>query len=160
VDRRILIGGISGAALLAACSSPPPADVRGQGPAASLAPHAAAAAPLIPPLTLDAYKRSVAERVSRASPDVFAEPVPEMLKSIVVLDITIAHDGTLMQVSVRRSNGYQALERKAVESIRRAAPFGAPAFSVRGRDGSVRYLETFLFRDDGRFRIRSLVERT
>jgi hypothetical protein len=28
---------------------------------------------------------------------------------------------------------------------------------VRGRDGTVNFLETFLFREDGRYQIRSLV---
>lgn len=137
-----------------ACSSPPPAEVRARSNAESPAPPVAA--PVIPPLTLEGYKKAVAERISGSSPDIFAEPLPEMFKSIVVLDITIDREGRLTQVSVRRSNGYQALERKAVESVKHAAPFGAPGFTVRGRDGSVRYLETFLFRDDGRFRIRSL----
>jgi hypothetical protein len=49
------------------------------------------------------------------------------------------------------------LENVALDSVRRASPFGIPAFTVRGRDGTVNFLETFLFRDDGRFRILSLV---
>ncbi len=151
---------ISCATLLAACSTP-----SGRPPAQPPAPEAAAApapssAQRIAPLTLDAYKKSVAERIAQASPDIFAEPLPEMFKSIVVLDITIDRDGRLAKVSVRRSNGYKALENRAMDSVKRAAPFGAPAFTVRGRDGSVNFLETFLFRDDGRFRIRSLVEQS
>jgi len=51
----------------------------------------------------------------------------------------------------------KALENVALNSVRRAAPFPAPAWSVRRGDGSVNFLETFLFRDDGRFQIRSLV---
>lgn len=157
---RLLTACISCAALLAACSTP-----SGRPPAQSPAPQAAAApapspAPRIPPLTLEAYKRAVAERIAQASPDIFGEPLPEMFKSVVVLDITIDRDGRLAQVSVRRSNGYKALENRAMDSVKRAAPFGAPAFTVRGRDGSVNFLETFLFRDDGRFRIRTLVEQS
>lgn len=146
---------ISCALLLASCSANPPALT----PAQPVSPVASAPrqGPAIPPLTLEGYKRSVAERVARASPDIFSEPLPEMFKSIVVLDITIDRDGRLAQVSVRRSNGYKALENRAMESVKRAAPFVAPAFTVRGRDGSVSFLETFLFRDDGRFQIRSLV---
>lgn len=100
----------------------------------------------------------MAERIASSSADIFAEPLPEMFKSIVVLDIIIDSQGRLTQVSVRRSNGFKTLENRAMDSVKRAAPFVAPAFTVRGRDGSVRFLETFLFRDDGRFRIRSLVE--
>ena len=157
---RHLTASISCAALLAACSSPsdrPPAQP--QAPQAAAAP-APSPAQRVPPLTLDAYKKAVAERIAQASPDIFGEPLPEMFKSIVVLNITIDRDGRLAQVAVRRSNGYKALENRAMDSVKRAAPFGAPAFTLRGRDGSVNFLETFLFRDDGRFRIRSLVEQS
>ena len=154
MNPRLCLTCISCAALLAACSANPPAPQQ---------PVAAVPAPQprhLPALTLEAYKKSVAERIAQSSPDVFVEPMPEMFKSIVVLDITIDRDGRLAKVSVRRSNGYKALEHRAMESVKRAAPFVAPAFTVRGRDGSVNFLETFLFRNDGRFRIRSLVEQT
>ena len=142
--------------VLGACSSRAPQSA---SPQASVSPPPAAAsapAPLIRPLTLEGYKKSVAERIAGSSRDIFSDPLPEMLKSIVVLDITIDRDGQLTKVAVRRSNGYKALENRAMESVKRAAPFVAPAVTVRGRDGSVSFLETFLFRDDGRFRIRSL----
>jgi protein TonB len=157
---RHLTASLCTAALLAACSTPsdkPSSQSQAPGSQAAAAPALSAR---IPPLTLDSYKKSVAERIAQASPDIFAEPLPEMFKSIVVLNITIDRDGRLAEVSVRRSNGYKALENRAMDSVKRAAPFVAPAFTVRGRDGSVNFLETFLFRDDGRFRIRSLVERT
>jgi len=147
---------ISCAALLAACATQP-----GGSPDQPVSPRAAAAPPpasrILPPLTLDAYKKALAEQVARSSPDLYGEPIPEVLKSIVVLDITVDRDGRLLRVAVRRSNGYKALEHKAMESVRRAAPFSAPAFTIRRSDGSVNFLETFLFRDDGRFRILSLV---
>jgi periplasmic protein TonB len=155
MSKRLLAAGLCGAAMLAACSTPAP-EVPKAAPQTVLS-SAPAPAPLIPPLTLDAYKKEFARRVARASPDMFEEPLPEMFKSIVVLDIAIDHEGRLTRVAVRRSNGYKALENRAVESVQRASPFGAPAFTIRGRDGSVNFLETFLFREDGRFQIRSLV---
>jgi len=151
--RRLLATGTVCTLALAACSSQAPAPEKAQATVAAIAP---APAPLIKPLTLDGYKKSVAERIAGSSPDIFSEPLPDMFKSIVVLDITIDNQGHLTQVSVRRSNGFKALENRAMESVKRAAPFVAPGFAVRGRDGSVRFLETFLFRADGRFRIRSL----
>jgi len=137
---------------LGACSPKPAADraAPAQAPAAA-APSASA----IPPLTLNAYKKEFAAQIARSSPE-FSEPVPEVLKSIVVLEVVIDRSGGLQRVAVRRSNGYKALENSAMESVRRAAPFPAPAFTIRRGDGSVSFLETFLFRDDGRFRILSL----
>ena len=157
MSPRICLTYISCALLLAACSANPPAP---QQPGTPLAAAPAPQPARIAPLTLEAYKKAVAQRIAQSSPDIFAEALPEMFKSIVVLDITIDREGRLAQVSVRRSNGYKALENRAMESVKRAAPFVAPAFTVRGRDGSVSFLETFLFRDDGRFRIRSLVEQS
>ena len=157
MSPRICLTCISCALLLAACSANPPAP---QQPGTPLAAAPAPQPARIAPLTLEAYKKAVAQRIAQSSPDIFAEALPEMFKSIVVLDITIDREGRLAHVAVRRSNGYKALENRAMESVKRAAPFVAPAFTVRGRDGSVNFLETFLFRDDGRFRIRSLVEQS
>ena len=108
--------------------------------------------------SLDGYKIEVARRIASASPDLFSDPLPDVLKSIVVLDIAIGRDGVPQQVSVRRSNGFRQLEQRAEASVRKAAPFSAPGPEVLRGASSVRFLETFLFRDDGRFQIRSLVE--
>src|SRR6188474_339604 len=113
---------IASALLVAACSANPPASQQPGTPMAA-APAAQPQRPQFAPLTLDAYKKSVAERIAQSSPDVFAEPLPEMFKSIVVLDITIDRDGRLSKVSVRRSNGFKALENRAMDSVKRAAPF-------------------------------------
>ena len=154
--QRTLVAGLAFAAMATGCSSdrtlPAPEPTRGR-PA-----PAAASAPMVPPLTLDGYKKEFARQVAYASPEAFDDPLPEMLKSVVVLDITIDRDGRLARVSVRRSNGYAELEKVALNSVRRAAPYASPAWTMRRSDGSVHFLETFLFRNDGRFRIRSLVE--
>jgi protein TonB len=108
------------------------------------------------PLTLDGYKREVARRIVRVTPETYDDPPPEVLKSIVVLEVTVDRNGNLQRVSVRRSNGIRALENIALDSVRRAAPFDAPSVSERKRDGTVTFLESFLFRDDNRFRLLSL----
>src|SRR5688572_16105739 len=156
MDRRPLFLGATCLVLVAACSTPQHSAAP-QSPQAAAPQSAPAPAPrIVPPLTLDGYKKAFAEQVARSSPHLYSEPIPEVLKSIVVLDITIDRDGRLAQVSVRRSNGFKALENRAMENVRRAAPYNAPAFTLRRSDGSVNFLETFLFRDDGRFKILSL----
>jgi protein TonB len=154
--QRALLAGFACAAIAAGCSSSRP--VAEYGHAGGSRVPAATPAPMIPPLTLDGYKKEFARQVATASPEAFDDPLPEMLKSVVVLDITIDRDGRLARVSVRRSNGYAELDKVALNSVRRAGPYASPAWSVRRGDGSVHFLETFLFRNDGRFRIRSLVE--
>ena len=140
---------------LAACAEKPSAPVpEARPPEAASAPEPEA---ILPASTLEGYKKEVASRIARRSRHMFTEPVPDMLKSIVVLDITIDGEGRLVRVAVRRSNGFKQLEARAMESVREAAPYGAPSTVLRGRAESVNFLETFLFRDDGRFQIRSLV---
>jgi periplasmic protein TonB len=98
----------------------------------------------------ETYRRDFAQKVAAVNRDAIADSLPEMLKSVVVLSISLDSRGNLTDVSVRRSNGYADLEGRAMQSVRRAAPFAAPGESLS-------FLETFLFRDDGRFQIRSLV---
>ena len=98
----------------------------------------------------ETYQRDFAEKVARVNRDAIADSLPDMLKSVVVLNVAIDSRGNLTDVSVRRSNGYTELEQRAMQSVRRAAPFPAPGESLS-------FLETFLFRDDGRFQIRTLV---
>jgi hypothetical protein len=59
---------------------------------------------------------------------------------------------------VRRSNGYQDLEHVAMESVRRARPFSAPPAELLNGARMVSHLETWLFRPDGRFQVRSVAD--
>lgn len=159
----VLAGAIACGVVLAACgmlrkSETPPSQPEVVPPGPVAKPPASTSRPMTRATTLDAYKVEVAKRIASSSPNLFAEPLPEILKSVVVLDISIGRDGALQQVSLRRSNGFKALEQRAEASVRQAGPFSAPGPEVLRGAGSVRFLETFLFRDDGRFQIRSLVE--
>jgi len=147
---------VLGTLLVAACSAPTPEKPVDQV-ASAPAPAPKSQAPLIAPLTMDGYKKAFAQKVAASSPHLFDDPLPDMLKSVVVLDVTIDREGKLVRVAVRRSNGFKALENRALDAVRHAAPYEPPAFTIRRSDGSVNFLETFLFRDDGRYKIRSLV---
>jgi periplasmic protein TonB len=105
---------------------------------------------------LDGYKKLVARRIVQVHPYTYSEPMPEMMKSIVVLDITIDRLGRPVEVLVHRSNGYRQLEQRALESVVRAGPFAPPEPDLLEGD-AVSFLETFLFRQDDFFQVRSLV---
>ena len=124
------------AAVLAGCATPPPSA---------------------PPQTLDDYKLGVAQRIVAASRETYSTPVPEMLKSIVVLEITLDKAGAPLEVTVFRTNGYPALAQRALTSVVDAAPYATPSPALRQGAGTVSFLETFLFRDDDSFQLRSLV---
>jgi TonB family protein len=107
-------------------------------------------APPASPSGLDSYKQAFALEVLQRQPGAYCQPGEEMLKSIVVLDIAIDADGRLVEASVLRSNGHPDLAQRALDTVKDAAPFTAPGQGVQ-------FLETFLFRDDDCFLIRSLV---
>jgi TonB family protein len=108
--------------------------------------------------SLDIYKQHAAKRIAAASPERQADSLPPILKSVVVLDISVDRDGNPVHVSVRRSNGYKDLERAAVESVKRAGPLPAPSSAVLAGHMTVSYTETWLFRPDGRYQIRSIAD--
>lgn len=121
-------------------------------------PQPALVTPKTIPDALQAYKRAVAGRIVEASAATYSEPLPEVMKSIVVLEITVDPLGRALEVSVLRTNGYADLAERAIASVAKAAPFAPPAAALLQGAPSFSFLETFLFRDDDFFQVRSLVE--
>lgn len=103
------------------------------------------------PSSLDTYKRIVALDIVQSTPGAYCQPGEEMLKSVVILELSVGSDGALLGASVVRANGHPELAQVALDSVKAAAPFAAP------ETGQVQFLETFLFREDDCFLIRSLV---
>lgn len=146
---------------LAACA-PPRAVLTPPPSAPAPVTPAPPAIPLVPEynVALDDYKRRLAGRIVATSAKVFHQPLPRTMKSIVVLHIRLDGRGRPLAVSVFRSNGYGALERRAVTSVVDAVPLPAPPDALLDDRNSLSFLETFLFRDDGLFQVRSLVGET
>ena len=109
------------------------------------------------PQSLNDYKLGVAKRIAEVSRDTYSTPVPPMLKSIVVLEITLDKAGAPLEVTAFRNNGYEELTLRAITSVVDAAPFPVPEPTLLQASGTVSFLETFLFRDDDTFQLRSLV---
>ena len=108
--------------------------------------------------TIDGYKRDAARRIYfRNANRLFDGAPPPVLKSVVVLSIHADAKGTPTRVAVLRSNGFRDLEQVAMKSVRDASPLPVPHSTVL-RKGTIEYAETWLFRDDGRYQIRSLAE--
>jgi len=142
--------------------APLPAPARETPPAPQEAPpppSPQAGAPRIPPpkTPLDAYKRDVAQRILDANAArTFEGAPPHLLRAVVVLQYTVDGRGTLTGLRTLRSPE-GAMAKVAVESLRAAAPLPAPPADLL-RKGKLEVAETWLFRDDGRFQVRSLAE--
>jgi TonB family protein len=122
----------------------------------------AAASPSITPfrsnaVTVDDYKKHAAARVVALGEKEIADSLPPILKSVVVLDITVDAEGNVTRAVIWRSNGYKDLEQTALQSVRRVGKMPAPSAEVLKGQESVRFLETWLFRHDGGYHVRSVV---
>jgi protein TonB len=148
------------AVLAAACGKPPAPPPEAPAPQTqqSPAPPAARLPALPPPKTpLDAYKRELAQRILAANAaQTFDGKPPDILHAVVVLQLTLDRNGKLTTLKTLRSR-HPPQERVALASVRAAAPLPAPPASLLRR-GSLEIAETWLFRDDGKFQIRSLAE--
>jgi protein TonB len=138
--KRIL--GVA-ALLLAACGAPTPPE-----------PPKPAPPPARPSLSLDDYKRELAGAILRANPaTVFEGTPPHLLRAVVVLELTIDGGGAVRGVrTIRTPDG--ELAEVAARSVRAAAVPAPPPELLRR--GELQVVETWLFREDGRFQVRTL----
>ncbi len=145
------------AAIIAGCTAQPAAPPASPAPVAAVPP---APVPLEAPKssswTVDGYKKDAALWIYGANPKGLYEGAPPpILKSVVVLSISVDSHGHPTRVTVLRSNGYTDLDKLAVQSVKRADPLPPPSRMIM-RGGGLEFTETWLFRDDGRFQLRTL----
>lgn len=152
------------AGLLAACGSPGPASTTATVASPGAQP-ATVAGTGIPISSSSArarewsdYKLRAAQRIHAANPgETFSGPLPDPLQSIPVLQVHLNRDGSVRDIAVLRTpkQSPQTLE-MAMRAIRRAAPFGPVGHLPR----PWQFNETFLYNEDLKFQLRSLVEAT
>ena len=143
--------------LLAACAQQGPAGSAPQPPAATAAPLTAQPA-ASSASNVAGYKVEVANRVYQAnSESVFTGQPPPLLRSIVVVSVVVDENGKLVSSKVFRDNGDVEARAAALASLQRAGPLPRPTRAVLRR-GQVEYLESWLFRRDGKFQVRTLAE--
>lgn len=152
------------AALVAGCATRAPETAP-----ATTAPPAARTAPSMPasaaparvdtaaPRTLVEWKRSAAERIHSANRNlIYAGAPPNPLRAIVVVEMTVSADGQVRRADlVRVPSHSKELGQVALKSLNAAAPLPAPPKTLVAQ-GPIRVTETWLFRDDGQFQIRTL----
>jgi hypothetical protein len=142
------------AGLLAACGSsvplPPAMGTAGVGGAPVSQPGPGAAR------TWDEYRLRAARRIHAASVgETFNGPLPDPLQSIPVLQVRLNGDGSVRDIVVLRVPGQspQTVD-LASAAIRRAAPFEPVAHLPR----PWQFNETFLYNQELKFQLRTLVE--
>jgi len=152
--------GLSVLLALGACSTTPPAE---QAPVPIPMPATVRAAPRPAPAqaaqqggarSWDEVRRMAAQRMLAANPGrVYNGPVPEPLLAIPVLEIELNGDGSVRRIDVlRHPSQAEDTVQLAIDAVRRAAPFG----DVSRLPRPWKFVETFLFDDDRRFKPRTL----
>jgi len=145
--------------VLAACSAPAPPESPAPPPRpqATPSPQATPAAPGPTLAPLDRYKRDIAREILKANAaSTYDGAPPPLLRAVVVLELTIDGKGAVTGIKTLRTRDTE-LAAAATKSVRAAAPLPAPPRELLQR-GQIAFAETWLFRDDGRFQVRSLAE--
>jgi len=156
---RWMMVGLTGL-LLAACGSGP---VRDSGSSASAS--ASRGQPAEPgqthgfgaTSTVNDYKTLAAQHIVAANAgQMFSGQIPPILRSVVVLNLSIDKNGNLTRAVVQRSRNEQA-SALALNAVRRVGTsFPKPLHLIRDGYRTLDYSETFLFNDDLQFQIRTL----
>ena len=119
----------------------------------------AAPAPDRPGLTLQEYQKEIAIAIVGSNVEqTFKGKLPPLLRSVVVLQVSIDSQGMPARVTMFRSNGFVELEKSAIAAVYRAAPYPVPGRSLLAGHSSITFTESFLFRNDGRFQVRTVAE--
>jgi len=172
-QRRLVVPALLAAAALAGCSS---SSDRGPGEVSKPVPPVLTA-PKPPPMELvkpspevakepsklgapravrsfDEVRRQAAERMVAANPTItYTGKVPDPLLAIPVLEVELNGDGSIRRIEVLR-HPRQAKDtvQIAADAVKRAAPFG----DVSRLPRPWKFVETFLFDDDRKFKPRTL----
>lgn len=150
-------------ALAAGCATQAPESPQPAGPkqaASRPAPSAAAPSPRAETASarsLAEWKRSAAERIHAANrSQIFTGTPPNPLRAVVVVQMTVAADGSVQRADLMRVPGHaRELGAVALKTLNAASPLPAPPRALVAQ-GPIRTTETWLFRDDGHFQIRTL----
>ncbi len=135
---------------------PNPPQVQATAPAPVVTAPVPSISPRKPTGPLDEYKQRNALRILQAnSHQIYDGAPPHFLKSVVVLIFVVDARGQLASSRVLRGNGHKQLEDVALASVKRAAPFDPPPKQLL-RGNTIEITETWLFRDDGKFQVRSV----
>lgn len=150
--------------VLASCSVPPaPPAAPAAPPSASRPTSPAAAPPAARPSDAQSesdWRRSLAQHILTVNKDrVFEGRPPHPLKAVVVLELAVGADGRIQNASVMRAPEHaRELGAVAVRTAQAASPLPPPPRALLGRGTAVRFTETWLFRQDNRFQLRTLAQ--
>ena len=135
-------------------ATPKPAPLETVKPAPEVAREGSKLPPPRPVRSMAEVRQQAAERMVAANPDItYTGKVPDPLLSISVLEIELNADGSIRKIEVLRPPRFaKETLQTAADAVRRAAPFG----DVSRLPKPWKFVETFLFNDQRKFKPRTL----
>ena len=106
---------------------------------------------------LESWKRARPKECMRSIALTLFDGRPEhLLRAVIVVEATVDREGKVTRSKILRSPGIGALDEVALTSLRAASPLPAPPARNLSRGDPGRLSETWLFRKDGSFQLRTL----
>jgi hypothetical protein len=139
------------------CTHPPSPDVIRSETVPTASPHVETVW-VAPARDMQEYKIKAARKIHQLNPQLaFNGPLPDPLASIPVLLVHLNADGTVRRIEVLRTpHFFPHTVQLAKRAVERAQPFDSVAHLPK----PWQFSETFLFNDDLKFQLRTLVELT
>jgi protein TonB len=105
---------------------------------------------------LEQWKKQAAERIHAANAKQLFEGRPHhLLQGVIVADVTVDRSGQVKRSKIVRSPGIARLDNVVLASLKTATPLPAPPPALV-KTGAMTYSETWLFTNDGKWRLRTL----
>ena len=105
---------------------------------------------------LEDWKRVAAQKVYAVNRAQLFDGRPEhLLRAVIVVEATVDREGKVTRSKILRSPGIASLDEVALTSLKSASPLPQPPAKLVAR-GPLVFSETWLFRKDGRFQLRTL----
>ena len=135
-------------------AAPKPAPLETVKPSPEVAREASKLPPPRAVRSMEEVRRQAAERMIAANPTItYTGKVPDQLLSISVVEVELNADGSIRKIEVLRPPRFaKETLQVGTDAMRRAAPFG----DVSKVPKPWKFVETFLFNDDRKFKPRTL----
>ena len=134
----------------------PPMQTVDVAPSASASPSSSKLRLAARDPALDDWKRVAAEKVYAVNRAQLFDGRPEhLLRAVIVVEVTVDREGKVTRSKILRSPGIASLNDVALTSLKAASPLPAPPSKLVAK-GPLVFSETWLFRKDGRFQLRTL----
>ena len=108
------------------------------------------------PADMAGFKRVVAQRIMQVDKP---KATKASVKGVSVVGYTLDRSGKLVDQWIVRSSGEDALDARAIATLKKAVPLPTPPASLFGTESAVHLSEAWVFTQDGSYQLQTMVSR-